>query len=630
MSYYETPKKIDISNVMLKIASPDKIRSWSYGEVKTQETINYRTLKPEKDGLFCERIFGTTKDWECHCGKFKSSRYKGMVCDRCGVEVSHSRVRRERIGTIELVSPVAHVWFYKSVPSRIADLLGVPGGSLKSVITYEKVIVVDPGDTSLKECSIITKKEYTELIEKGFTFTAGKGAETVKRILEQIDLDGLVQRIRKEIQEKPQSASPLMLRRLEIAEHFRNSGNHPSWMILDVIAVIPPDLRPMVQLDGGRFASSDLNDLYRRVIRINDRVRKMIAIRAPEIMIESEKRLLQQAVDSLFDNTKDTVHPSSGRQSKCLSDMLRGKQGRFRQNLLGKRVDYSGRSVVVVGPELKLHQCGVPVKMAMELFKPFIERKLIEKNIAFNVKRARSIIEQEVDEVFEVLEEVVSEHPVLLNRAPTLHRLGFQAFEPVLVEGKALKLHPLVCHAYNADFDGDQMAIHIPLSQAAQVECWGLMLSSRNLLNPANGEPIVFPSQDMVLGNYYLTSIKKGSKGEGRYFSSVKEVYYALETGYLEYQALIKIKIDGQIIETTPGRILFSQSIPKIIGFQNRTFDDTSLRKFVSDVLVLYGADVLVEMLDSLKELGFKYATFFGSTISVSDILIPKTKKHTH
>ena len=519
-----TTAKIDIASVMLKLASPEQIRQWSYGTVKTQETINYRTLKPEKDGLFCERIFGTTKDWECQCGKFRSNRYQGIVCDRCGVEVTHSKVRRERMGCIELVSPVVHVWFYKSVPSKVAGLIGVSGSDLKSVITYDKYIIIDPGETELQKCDIISKKEFEDLQERGLTFSAGKGAETLKQILQQLDLEELIQNLKREIQEKKTKINPITLRRLEIVEHFRNSGNDPSWMILDALPVLPPDLRPMVQLDGGRFASSDLNDLYRRVIRINERVHKMISIRAPEIMIESEKRLLQQAVDSLFDNTKDAKQ--IGRPIKCLSDMLRGKQGRFRQNLLGKRVDYSGRSVVVVGPDLKLHQCGIPVKMAIELFKPFIERKLIEKGIIFNIKRARTIIEQEEDEVFEVLDEVISEHPVLLNRAPTLHRLGFQAFEPVLVEGKALRLHPLVCHAYNADFDGDQMAVHVPLSQSAQVECWGLMLSSRNLLNPANGEPIMFPSQDMVLGNYYLTAVKKGAQGEGRRFSHERELFF--------------------------------------------------------------------------------------------------------
>lgn len=621
----KAPLKMDIASVMIHLASPAQIRQWSYGEVKTQETINYRTLKPEKDGLFCERIFGTTKDWECQCGKFRSNRYQGVVCDRCGVEVTHSKVRRERMGSIELVAPVAHVWFYKSVPSKLAAFLGVSGADIKAVVMYDKYIIIDPGETDLQKCDVISKREHEALQEHGFTFSAGKGAEAIKQILENIDLKELIQSLRKKIQEKSTKINPTLLRRLEIVEHFKKSNSLPVWMVMDVLPVLPPDLRPMVQLDGGRFASSDLNDLYRRVIRINGRVQKMISIHAPEIMIESEKRLLQQSVDSLFDNTKDTR--VVGKSVKCLSDMLRGKQGRFRQNLLGKRVDYSGRSVIVVGPDLKLHQCGVPVKMAMELFKPFIERKLIEKGVILNIKRARSIIEQEGKQVFEVLDEVVKEHPVLLNRAPTLHRLGFQAFEPVLVEGKAIRLHPLVCHAYNADFDGDQMAIHVPLSQAAQTECWGLMLASRNLLNPANGDPIIFPSQDMVLGNYYLTAVRKGAKGEGRRFSHEREVFFALESAYIEHQSLIRVSIDGKVMETTPGRIIFSRAMPSKVGFQNKTFGEKELQQLISDVLVFYGADVLVEMLDVLKELGFKYATAFGATIGVSDVLIPKNKQ---
>ncbi len=617
--------KIDIASVKLSLASPEQIRAWSYGEVKTHETINYRTLKPEKDGLFCEKIFGTTKNWECQCGKFKSSRYRGVVCDRCGVEVTHSKARRERMGSIELVSPVAHVWVYKSVPSKLGDFLGISGAELRSVLLYDKYIVVDQGDTELAQLAVITKREYEELVQRNYNFTAGKGAETIKQILHMLDVELLIQDLRRRMKERDSKANALLLRRLEIAEQFKNSGNHPSWMILDVVPVIPPDLRPMVQLDGGRFATSDLNDLYRRVVRTNDRVRKMLAIRAPQIMIENEKRMLQQAVDVLFDNTKD-VKIGTGRQSKCLADMLRGKQGRFRQNLLGKRVDYSGRSVVVVGPELKIHQCGVPIKMATELFKPFIENKLIEKGVVFNVKRARTLIEQEAEEVYEVLDEVVSEHPVLLNRAPTLHRLGFQAFEPILVEGKALRLHPLVCHAYNADFDGDQMAIHVPLSQAAQTECWGLMLSARNLLNPANGEPIVFPSQDMVLGNYYLTGARKGARGEGKRFSSIQDVQFAVENDYIEYQALIKVRIDGKFIETTAGRITFSSALPDRIPFQNKTFGEKELRDLISFVYNEFETAVLVEMLDILKELGFKYATFFGSTIGVSDIIVPDNK----
>lgn len=616
--------KYDISSVMLKLASPEQIRQWSYGEVKTQETINYRTLNPEKDGLFCERIFGTSKNWECQCGKFRSNRFRGVVCDRCGVEVAHSKVRRERMGCIELVSPVAHVWYYRNIPARMGDLLGLSSGNLRSVLLYDKYLIVDPGDTDLKLYDVISKRDHDYLIERGSTFTAGKGAEIIKQLLQQLDIDSLITDLKKEIAETKSKVAPPVLRRLEVAKQFRASENDPSWMILDVIPVMPPDLRPMVQLDGGRFASSDLNDLYRRVIRINDRVKKMVNIRAPEIMVENEKRMLQQAVDSLFDNAKD--NKPGAKKPKSLSDMLRGKQGRFRQNLLGKRVDYSGRSVVVVGPDLKLHQCGVPVKMAMELFKPFLERRLLESGAAFNVKRARALVESETDEVFEILEEVVCEHPVMLNRAPTLHRLGFQAFEPVLVEGKALRLHPLVCHAYNADFDGDQMAIHIPLSHAAQAEAWGLMLSARNLLNPANGLPIVFPSQDMVLGNNFLTKPKTGALGEGKSFLNKKEIYYALEFNYIHYQALIKFKLDGEWIETTAGRVIFSDALPSGVGFQNRTFGEKELRTLIENVYVEHGASKLVKMLDILKELGFKYATIFGSTIGVSDVIIPKEK----
>ncbi len=621
-------QKMEVDKVRLNLASPEIIRSWSYGEVKTQETINYRTLRPEKDGLFCERIFGTTKDWECQCGKFRSNRYRGVVCDRCGVEVTHSRVRRERMGSIELVSPVAHVWYYRSVPSKLGDLLGVSGSELRSVLMYNSYIVVDPGDSDLKALQIIDKKDYESLTATNVSFSAGKGAEVIKTILQQMNLEELITQLRHEMQNKSTKVTPNLLRRIEIAEHFRASDNEASWMILDAIPVIPPELRPMVQLEGGRFASSDLNDLYRRVIRINDRVRKMISIRAPLIMIENEKRMLQQAVDSLFDNTKDSSFNVSGsKQVKCLSDMLRGKQGRFRQNLLGKRVDYSGRSVVVVGPDLKLHQCGIPVKMALELFKPFIERKLIEKGIVFNVKRARILIEQDAEEVYEVLDEVVKEHPVLLNRAPTLHRLGFQAFEPVLVEGKAIRLHPLVCYEYNADFDGDQMAVHIPLSQAAIAESWGLMLSARNLLNPANGEPVVFPSQDMILGIYYLTTIKKKEPGTGKRYSSKRQLEYALETTDLSLQAEIEYKLEGKYIKTTPGRVIFNEAIPEAIGFKNQSFNDEQLKQFIFEVHNQYGPVVLVKMLDALKNLGFKYSTLFGSTIGVADMHIPQSKK---
>lgn len=524
----------NFDNIMIKLASPEQVRAWSYGEVKKPETINYRTLRPEKDGLFCERIFGTTKEWECYCGKFKSIRYKGVICDRCGVEVTHFKVRRERMGHIELASPVSHIWYYRSVPSRMGLLLDISIAALRSILYYEKYVVIEPGDTELKKMDLLTEEEYIENRERyGMSFTAGIGAEAVRTLLEGLDLDGLSAELRAKMIEKGAKADKRLLKRIEIVENFRDSGNRPDWMILDVIPVIPPELRPMVQLDGGRFATSDLNDLYRRVINRNNRLKRLMDLNAPDIIIRNEKRMLQEAVDALFDNSKKkkVVKGATNRPLKSLSDMLKGKQGRFRQNLLGKRVDYSGRSVIVVGPDLKLHQCGLPAKMALELYKPFIMKKLVEKDVVYNIKKAKTLVEQETPEVWTVLDDVVKEHPVLLNRAPTLHRLGIQAFEPVLVEGKAIKLHPLVCHAYNADFDGDQMAVHVPLTQAAQIECWTLMLSSNNLLNPANGSPIVFPSQDMVLGINYLTRQKDGVLGEGKRFSSIDEVLMALEAG---------------------------------------------------------------------------------------------------
>ncbi|MDR2864847.1 MAG: DNA-directed RNA polymerase subunit beta', partial [Spirochaetaceae bacterium] len=501
----------DFDSIMIKLASPEMIRAWSYGEVKKPETINYRTLRPEKDGLFCERIFGTTKEWECYCGKFKSIRYKGVVCDRCGVEVTHFKVRRERMGHIELAAPVSHIWYYRSVPSRMGLLLDLPMNQLRSILYYEKYIVLDPGDTDLKKMQLLNEDEWYDAQERyGGNFTAGMGAEAIRSLLQTIDLDAIAAELRQKMIEKGAKSDKRLLKRIEIVENFRNSTNKPEWMILDVIPVIPPELRPMVQLDGGRFATSDLNDLYRRVINRNNRLKRLISLNAPDIIIRNEKRMLQEAVDALFDNSKKkrVVKGASNRPLKSISDMLKGKQGRFRQNLLGKRVDYSGRSVITVGPELRIWQCGLPTKMALELFKPFIMKKLVEKDVVFNIKKAKMYVEQEKPEVFTVLDEVVKEHPILLNRAPTLHRLGIQAFEPVLVEGKAIKLHPLVCHAFNADFDGDQMAVHVPLTQEAQMECWTLMLSARNLLNPANGQTIVFPSQDMVLGINFLTRIK--------------------------------------------------------------------------------------------------------------------------
>ncbi|QMU99170.1 DNA-directed RNA polymerase subunit beta' [Borrelia sp. A-FGy1] len=620
----------DFEKIKIKIASPDQIRNWSYGEVKKSETINYRTLRPEKDGLFCERIFGTTKEWECYCGKFKSVRYKGIICDRCNVEVTHFKVRRERMGHIELSAPVAHIWYYKYIPSRIGLLLDITASNLNSILYYEKYIVIEPGDTDLKKMQLLNEDEYSEARERyGMSFNASMGAEAIKTLLENLDLDELSSKLRVQMIDKDDKTDKKLLRRLEIIENFKISGNKPEWMIMDVLPVIPPEIRPMVQLDGGRFATSDLNDLYRRVINRNNRLRKLLLLNAPEIIVRNEKRMLQESVDSLFDNShkRKVVKGSSNRPLKSLSDALKGKQGRFRQNLLGKRVDYSGRSVIVVGPELKLHQCGIPSKMALELFKPFVIRRLIESESVFNIKRAKSLIEQEVDEVWQILDDVIKEHPVLLNRAPTLHRLGIQAFEPVLVEGKAIKLHPLVCHAYNADFDGDQMAVHVPLTPAAQAESWALMLSTNNLLNPANGHPIVFPSQDIVLGLYYLTMQKKGVVGEGRKFLNFNHVLLAVNNKSLDYNAKIYVKVNGDYIETTSGRVVFNEALPDNVEFVNKTLSDYELQALISDVYVVHGSSIVIEMLDIIKELGFKYATKFGCTISMSDIIVPQEKK---
>ena len=625
----------DFDSLMIKLASPEAIRAWSYGEVKKPETINYRTLRPEKDGLFCERIFGTTKEWECYCGKFKSIRYKGVICDRCGVEVTHFKVRRERMGHIELAAPVSHIWYYRSVPSRMGRLLDLQVASLRSVLYYEKYIVIDAGDTDLKKMQLLTEEEYIEAQERyGGSFTAGMGAEAIKTLLENINLDELAAELRAKMIEKGAKTDKQLIKRIEIVESFRASSNKCSWMILDVIPVIPPELRPMVQLDGGRFATSDLNDLYRRVINRNNRLKRLMQLNAPDIIIRNEKRMLQEAVDALFDNSKRkrVVKGASNRPLKSISDLLKGKQGRFRQNLLGKRVDYSGRSVICVGPDLKIWQCGVPTKMALELFKPFIMRKLIDKNIVYNVKRAKALVEQEAEEVFAILDEVVREHPVMLNRAPTLHRLGIQAFEPVLVEGKALRLHPLVCHAFNADFDGDQMAIHVPLTQAAQMECWTLMLSARNILDPANGKTIVYPSQDMVLGIYYLTKIKPNAKGTGKRFSSVNEALLAAESKSIDWQAEIKVPIEkapyfGKLVSTTAGRLVFNEEMPAEVAFENELLGDKELKKLIERVYKEQGSWLTVQMLDAIKAVGYKYATFFGATISMGDILIPEEKK---
>ncbi|EFW37924.1 DNA-directed RNA polymerase, beta' subunit [Treponema phagedenis F0421] len=623
----------DFDSLKMKLASPETIRAWSYGEVKKPETINYRTLRPERDGLFCERIFGTTKEWECFCGKFKSIRYKGVICDRCGVEVTHFKVRRERMGHIELAAPVSHIWYYRSVPSRMGLLLDLQVAALRSVLYYEKYIVIEPGDTDLKKNQLLTEDEYSGAQERyGGGFTAGMGAEAIKTLLQNLNLDELAAELRVKMIEKGAKSDKRLLRRIELVENFRVSGNKPEWMILNVIPVIPPDLRPMVQLDGGRFATSDLNDLYRRVIHRNSRLTRLMDLKAPDIIIRNEKRMLQEAVDALFDNSKrkPAINGASNRPLKSISDMLKGKQGRFRQNLLGKRVDYSGRSVIVVGPELKLWQCGLPTKMALELFKPFIMKKLVEKEIVSNIKKAKILVEQESPKVFNVLDEVVSEHPVMLNRAPTLHRLGIQAFEPVLVEGKAIKLHPLVCKPFNADFDGDQMAIHVPLTQAAQMECWTLMLSSRNLLDPANGKTIVYPSQDMVLGLFYLTKAHNLKEGElPRRFSSVDEVMMAAENGVIGWQQQIQVrykKCNNELVTTTPGRLVFNEEMPEEIPFVNDLLDDKRIRSLIETVFAKQGSWLAVQMLDKLKSVGYKYATFFGATLSMDDIIIPDQK----
>ncbi len=630
----------EFDSLMIKLASPETIRAWSYGEVKKPETINYRTLRPEKDGLFCERIFGTTKEWECYCGKFKSIRYKGVICDRCGVEVTHFKVRRERMGHIDLAAPVSHIWYYRSVPSRMGMLLDLQIAALRAVLYYEKYIVIDAGDTDFKFMQLLTEDEYNEAVDRyGGAFQAGMGAEAIKTLLENLNLDELAAELRAKMIEKGAKSDKRLLRRIEIVENFRSSGNKCEWMILDAIPVIPPDLRPMVQLDGGRFATSDLNDLYRRVINRNNRLKRLQSLAAPDIIIRNEKRMLQEAVDALFDNSKRKrmVKGASARPLKSISDMLKGKQGRFRQNLLGKRVDYSGRSVIIVGPELKLWQCGLPTKMALELFKPFIMKKLVDKDIVFNIKKAKTLVESEAPEVYQILDEVVREHPVMLNRAPTLHRLGIQAFEPVLVEGKAIRLHPLVCKAFNADFDGDQMAIHVPLTQAAQMECWNLMLSARNLLDPASGDTIVYPSQDMVLGIYYLTKIKPTGKGTGKRFSSMNEVMLAAECKNIEWQSEIKAPatkdaIDGSfkkgdLISTTAGRLIFNEEMPAEVDYVNQLLGDKQIRALIEKVYKKSGPWLTVQMLDAIKACGYKYATFFGATLSMEDIIVPKEKK---
>ncbi|HXF82639.1 MAG TPA: DNA-directed RNA polymerase subunit beta' [bacterium] len=624
----------DVNNfdaVKIGLASPEQIRLWSHGEVKKPETINYRTLKPERDGLFCERIFGPQKDWECHCGKYKRIRFKGIICDRCGVEVTRAKVRRERMGHIELAAPVCHIWYLKGVPSRVGLLLDISPRALERVVYFAAYIVIDPGTTPLTKRQLLTEAEYREQREKyGTAFRAGMGAEAVKELLLEIDLEKLSRQLRADLRESSGQKRMKILKRLEVVEAFRKSGNKPEWMILDVIPVIPPDLRPMVQLDGGRFATSDLNDLYRRVINRNNRLKRLLDLGAPEIIVRNEKRMLQEAVDALIDNGRRgrPVTGPNNRPLKSLSDMLKGKQGRFRQNLLGKRVDYSGRSVIVVGPKLKLHQCGLPREMALELFKPFVMKRLVDRQLAQNIKSAKRMVERARPEVWSVLEEVVREHPVLLNRAPTLHRLGIQAFEPVLIEGKAIQVHPLVCTAYNADFDGDQMAAHVPLSAAAQAEARLLMLSAYNILSPAYGKAITSPTRDIVLGSFYLTQEKAGAPGEGKIFSTPNEAILAYESGAVALHARIKVRLthDSEPIETTVGRVIFNEAIPEELRFINDVADRKVLSALVSEAYNRLGSTKTVQLLDALKDLGFKYATKSGAGIAIDDIAIPADK----
>ena len=624
---------LDVNNfdrMRIGLASPEQIREWSSGEVKKPETINYRTLKPERDGLFCERIFGPTKDWECNCGKYKRIRYKGVVCDRCGVEVTRSKVRRERLGHIELAAPCSHIWYFKGIPSRMGLLLNISPRQLEKVIYFVSYIVLDGGDTPLEKMSLLTESEYRDNREKyGNGFRAGIGAEAIKELLEDMDLEKLYDELKEEIRTTTGQRNIKAVRRLEVVEAFLKSNNKPSWMILDVLPVIPPEIRPMVQLDGGRFATSDLNDLYRRVINRNNRLKRLLDLGAPDIIVRNEKRMLQEAVDALIDNGRRgrPVTGPGNRPLKSLSDMLKGKQGRFRQNLLGKRVDYSGRSVIVVGPELKMHQCGLPKEMAIELFKPFVMKKLVNEGYAHNIKSAKRMVERLKPEVWDVLEDVIKDHPVLLNRAPTLHRLGIQAFEPVLVEGRALRLHPLVCTAYNADFDGDQMAIHVPLSAEAQAEARILMLAANNILNPKDGKPVTTPTQDMILGSYYLTIDRDGALGEGKIFKDDTEALLAYDAGEVHLQAKVLIRQpDGSRLETTVGRVIFNSVIPKEVGYINETVGKKGLGKIVAKCYKKLGASATANMLDGIKAQGYKYSTQAGFTVAFSDIIVPDEK----
>ena len=647
----ETYQPMTFDAIKIGLASPEKIREWSRGEVTKPETINYRTLKPEKDGLFCERIFGPSKDWECHCGKYKKIRYKGVVCDRCGVEVTKSSVRRERMGHIELAAPVSHIWYFKGIPSRMGLILDLSPRTLEKVLYFANYIVLDPADSGLQYKQVLTEKEYQDAREAyGYNFRVGMGAESIMELLKAIDLEKDAEELKTELVDATGQKRARIIKRLEVVESFRESGNRPEWMIMTAIPVIPPDLRPMVQLDGGRFATSDLNDLYRRIINRNNRLKRLLELGAPDIIVRNEKRMLQEAVDALIDNGRRgrPVTGPGNRALKSLSDMLKGKSGRFRQNLLGKRVDYSGRSVIVVGPELKIYQCGLPKEMAIELFKPFVMKELVANGTSHNIKNAKKMVERLQPEVWDVLEEVIKEHPVMLNRAPTLHRLGIQAFEPILVEGKAIKLHPLVCTAFNADFDGDQMAVHLPLSVEAQAECRFLLLSPNNLLKPSDGGPVAVPSQDMVLGIYYLTQERPGSIGEGKYFKSVNEAILAYENKALTLQTRIKVRMtktmpDGTTktgtVESTLGRFLFNEILPQDLGFVNRSIPENEmklevdfhvgkkqLKQILEKVINTHGATKTAEVLDDIKATGYKFSTRAAMTVSISDMTVPPEK----
>ena len=649
----ETYQPLTFDAIKIGLASPEKILEWSHGEVKKPETINYRTLKPEKDGLFCERIFGPTKDWECHCGKYKKIRYKGVICDRCGVEVTKASVRRERVGHIALAAPVSHIWYFKGIPSRMGLILDISPRTLEKVLYFASYIVLDPGQTGLQYKQVLSEKEYREEVEKnGYgSFRVGMGAEAIQELLKAIDLEKDSEVLRKGLKDASGQKRARIIKRLEVVEAFRNSGNKPEWMVMDVIPVIPPDIRPMVQLDGGRFATSDLNDLYRRIINRNNRLARLLELGAPDIIVRNEKRMLQEAVDALIDNGRRgrPVTGPGNRALKSLSDMLKGKQGRFRQNLLGKRVDYSGRSVIVVGPELKIYQCGLPKEMAIELFKPFVMKELVSNGTAHNIKNAKKMVERLQPEVWDVLEDVIKEHPVMLNRAPTLHRLGIQAFEPILVEGKAIKLHPLVCTAFNADFDGDQMAVHLPLSVEAQAECRFLLLSPNNLLKPSDGGPVAVPSQDMVLGIYYLTQERPGAKGEGSIFKSVNEAILAYENKAVTLHTRVTVRVskekpDGSvktsIIESTVGRFIFNEIIPQDLGFVDRSIPENELKlevdfhvgkkqlkQILEKVINVHGAIQTAITLDDIKAIGYKFSTRAAMTVSISDMTVPESKK---